>query len=763
MATRGSVLYFAIVDMSGVNCMYQTSLVQFVSIFMKSMDLSEKAALAQKRVNNIITTMTYITYRYINKGLYEAHKLTFIIVCCTKILVTAGLLTSGDIALFLRGGAGVDQASAPKKPFKWMTANDAWYNAIELSRSVKLFANLTNDMKVNESMWKQWYEHDEPESLPIPDYEEKLAAMPNTAAFLKLLLVRSLRLDRTNLVAKEFIARTEIVKLPSGTELPVMGHTFTEPITDTMEMIYEQSDCYTPTVFLLSKGSNPTDGVLGQARKLKIPAPPCVSMGEGMEIVGQKAIEAGAENGTWVMLENCELGMGLMVELEDMMGKLKETVHPNFRLWLSALPDKDFPLGLLQMSTKCTNEPPAGLKAGLLRSYTTMVDQDKLERIDGKEEGKMWRKLVYALSFLHSVVQERRKFGPLGWCIPYEYNQGDQFACSTFLEKHLYNGPISWPTVQYMVCDVQYGGKITDSLDRRMFSFYTSKWMTPETLADSFTFQPQNPILKIPNNFQYTVPDFEQLTQYRAYCATFPEIDSPEILGLHPNADLTYRQKSAKELIEIVGDTQPKGGGGGGGEGGPSKEDLVYEEAGKLYDRMPEDYIEDVYKQKIQSLGGLSIPLNMFLFQEIQRLQEVIEKVRNMLKQMRLAIKGEVVMTAELAGGIDAMGAMKAPRPWVYTVGGTEFSWIIPLISSWFNQLQLIDAQTRTWLEHNRPVSFWIQGFSNPAGFLTAAQQEVARKHSKAPQFWALDEMVYVTEGMAVVADNVYPNFIIFD
>jgi dynein heavy chain len=84
------VLYFAIVDMSGVNCMYQTSLVQFVTIFMQSMDLAEKAALAQKRVNNIIACMTYLCYRYINKGLYERHKLTFILVCCTKILITAG-------------------------------------------------------------------------------------------------------------------------------------------------------------------------------------------------------------------------------------------------------------------------------------------------------------------------------------------------------------------------------------------------------------------------------------------------------------------------------------------------------------------------------------------------------------------------------------------------------------------------------------------------------------------------------------------------
>jgi dynein heavy chain len=745
VATRGSVLYFAIVDMSGVNVMYQTSLVQFVDIFVQSMDEAEKAALAQKRVSNIIACMTYLTYRYINKGLYEKDKLTLLLVVTTKILVTAGMLTGQDIALFIRGAASLDRTTAPKKPFKWLTDDDAWYNAIQLSQSVKLFASLPADMQRNEAQWRAWFENDEPETLPVPDFEDKIAALPNTAGFLKLLLIRSLRLDRTNLVAREFVTKSESVKLPSGTDLPVMGPTFTDPVTDTMEIIYEQSDEVTPTIFLLSKGTNPTDGVIGMARKLKIPTPPCISMGEGMEIVGQRAIEAGSENGTWVMLENCELGMGLMVEMEDLLGKLRPTVHPNFRLWLSALPDADFPLGLLQMSTKCTQEPPAGLKAGIMRSFTVMVDQDKLERIDGQAEGIMWRKLVFTLCFLHSVVQERRKFGPLGWCIPYEYNQGDQYACLLFLEKHLYNGPISWPTVRYMVCDVQYGGKITDSLDRRLFQLYAAKYLTPDTLVEGYTFQPQQPILKIPGNFQYLVKDYLQLDEYKAYAASFPDIDSPEVLGLHPNADLSYRQSAARSLLEIVGNTQPKGGGGGGG-GGPSKEEIVYEQAGKLYSRMPEDYVEDAYKAKIQALGGLGVPLNMFLFQEIQRFQEVLELVRNMLKNIQLAIKGEVVMTDALADGIEAMGDARAPRPWIYTVGCTEFAWIIPSISSWYGQMLNIDKQTRTWMENGRPNSYWMAGFSNPAGFLTAMTQEVARKHSKAPQFWALDEMVYHAE-----------------
>lgn len=85
VATRGSVLYFAIVEMSGVNCMYQTSLTQFLGLFMDSMDKAEKATLSSKRVNNIIQEMTLIVYRYINRGLYEADKLTFVVLVTMKV------------------------------------------------------------------------------------------------------------------------------------------------------------------------------------------------------------------------------------------------------------------------------------------------------------------------------------------------------------------------------------------------------------------------------------------------------------------------------------------------------------------------------------------------------------------------------------------------------------------------------------------------------------------------------------------------------
>ena len=726
-ATRGSVLYFSIVEMSLVNVMYQTSLVQFLELFMGSMDKADKATLASKRVSNIIETMTYMTYRYINRGLYEQDKLTFVLLVTMKILVAADRLKNSDVTLLLRGGAALDINSVQKKLFQWMS-DEVWLNIVQLCQSNQFYCNLIKDITSNETEWKSWFEDNQPEQVPIPDYEQRLTDESDIGPFLRLLLVRCLRLDRSILMCKEFIRNTK-----------QMGAAYVEPVTDTIEMVFDDMEPEVPVIFLLSRGSDPTDGIIELCRKKKLPPPAVISLGEGQEPVALKAINAGIVNGTWVLLQNCELGLGLMNEMESLINKLKGGMDPNFRLFITALPNPEFPLGLLQMCSKVTNDPPAGLRAGLLRSYTpgVMVDQDRLERVDTP----LWRQLIFALCFLHSIVQERRKFGPLGWCIPYEYNNGDLQSCMLFLEKHLYNGDISWGTFQYMVSDVQYGGKITDSLDVRLFRTYTKEWLTDRTCEDDYSFTPESPLLKIPDDFEYRVNAFTEHGDYRKYIEQFPENDSPEIFGLHPNADLTYCVKEANALFKTLGDTQPKGG---GGDDGVSREDVVYEKASELLSRIPDDYEEDNYKAKIKKLGGMTVPMNIFLFQEIQRFQNVIAKTRFTLTQLQLAIMGEVVMSSELQETLQSIYDAKVPQTLALTLTGDEFSWRLPSLGLWFTSLLNRDEQYRSWLNSGRPNSFWLSGFFNPAGLLTAMKQEVTRKHKS--EKWALDDVVLFSQ-----------------
>lgn len=501
VATRGSVLYFSIVEISLANPMYQISLDQFLALFIQSMDEAEKSTLASKRVANIQDTMTYTTFRYVNRGLYETDKLTFLMILTMKVLVTAELLEARHVSLFLRGGASLDINSVKKKPnsLNWLS-NESWLNVLELASSCQFFSTLPSVMCSNVELWRKWYEDNQPEKLPVPEYDRRLQEHSEVGPFYKLLLLRAIRLDRTILTAKEFVRNT-----------PQMGVRYVEPVTDTIDGIYSEMLAEIPVIFLLSVGADPTDSIEQLARKKKCGVPAVVSLGEGQEVIAIKAMSAGATNGAWVLLQNCELGLGLMNDMEEFLANLRPSMHSGFRLFLTALPSQEFPLGLLQMCTKVTNEPPAGLQAGLLRSYTVMVDQDRLERVDTQQ----WRQLLFNLCFLHSIVQERRKFGPLGWCIPYEYNTGDLSACIQFLEKHLYSGQISWPTLQYMVSEVQYGGKITDDFDRRMFMMYAQAWLNPDVCEAEFSYNPEAPIYSIPDSFVYVIPDSTEISDYR--------------------------------------------------------------------------------------------------------------------------------------------------------------------------------------------------------------------------------------------------------
>lgn len=57
-------------------------------------------------------------------------------------------------------------------------------------------------------------------------------------------------------------------------------------------------------------------------------------------------------------------------------------------------------------------------------------------------------------------------------------------------------------------------------------------------------------------------------------------------------------------------------------------------------------------------------PLNIFLKQEVDRMQRVITTVRNTLRDLKLAIEGTIIMSENLKDALDNMFDARVPTFW---------------------------------------------------------------------------------------------------
>ncbi|KAM9858629.1 dynein axonemal heavy chain 10 [Aulostomus maculatus] len=707
-AKRGAILFFVLTEMALVNSMYQYSLASYLEVFDFSLRKSLPDSILLQRLKNIISTLTHNVYNYGCTGLFERHKLLFSFNMTIKLEQAEGRAPQEELEFFIKGNLSLEK-SKHKKPCEWLP-DQGWEDIVKLAELFpEKFGSLPDDVEKNPFDWKPWYDLDAPELSTLPvRYEETLSA------FQKLLLLRCFRVDRVYRAVTDYVTVT-------------MGERYVQPPVISLDAIYEQSTPFSPIIFILSPGSDPASDLMKLAErsgfggnKFKF-----LAMGQGQEKVALQLLEMAVSRGHWLMLQNCHLLVKWLKELEKSLERISRP-HPNFRLWMTTNPIQDFPIGILQKSLKVVTEPPNGLKLNM-RATFSKISHETMTACPHPA----FRSLLYVLAFFHAVVQERRKYGKIGWNVPYDFNESDFFVCMEILNTYLTKSHsqedtnIPWGSLKYLIGEVMYGGRAIDSFDRRILTVYMDEY-----LGDFLFYTFRRFHFFTNKDVDYKIPSDGPKNVYVDEIETLPLANTPEVMGLHSNAEIGYYTQAAKDMWAHLVDLQPQTGESGGSI---SRDEYISQVAQDIQNKLPKLFDLDLTRKK---LGTDISPTSVVLLQELERFNKLVVRMQRSLAELQRALAGEVGMSSELDEVARALFNGHIPAIWKKLAPDTLKS-----LGNWMSHFKRRYEQYKCWVDEGEPKVMWLSGLHIPESYLTALVQAACRKNS-----WPLDLSTLYTQ-----------------
>ena len=135
--------------------------------------------------------------------------------------------------------------------------------------------------------------------------------------------------------------------------------------------------------------------------------------------------------------------------------------------------------------------------------------------------------------------------------------------------------------MQYTAGHINYGGRVTDDWDRRCLMNILNDFYSDIVLNSEHSFSPSNiyhqldpstTMLKVKKDTIKKLYFFSCLQDYMKYIKSLPINDTPEIFGLHDNANITFAQNETFSLLNAITLLQPRASSGGSA----SREDVGY-------------------------------------------------------------------------------------------------------------------------------------------------------------------------------------------
>eukprot|EP01084_Bolivina_argentea_P202154 345460_1 len=365
------------------------------------------------------------------------------------------------------------------------------------------------------------------------------------------------------------------------------------------------------------------------------------------------------------------------------------------------------------------------------RSYneTIILLNENIQKLSHSSTQNNYKKLLFCLVFFHSLLLERRKFDSLGWNIPYTFTQSDFKTSSLILKNMLYlteqseEAEIPWNALKYLICDVVYGGRISDNNDRKLVNVYVHSFFNEKCIKIT------NYQLSELSNAMY-IPDggnqSNSIDTYIEYIDSLPiGDDHPMLFGQHPNADMSSHMKETNVLFDTLlsfeknikskeeeeSKTEEKTQ--------QTREDIIYDISQQLLNSIPQLFNISELKKKYISNDS---PLTVVMLQEIERYNLLLLTVQNSLINLQKGMRGLISISSELDLIANCVFNNKVPNLWKLISYPSLKS-----LPNWTNDLIKRCNQLSEWSIKGQPKIFWLSGFQFPSGFLTALLQTMAR------------------------------------
>ncbi|XP_054432748.1 dynein axonemal heavy chain 14 [Pteronotus mesoamericanus] len=790
-------------------------------------------------LKNSMDVLTRNIFKVVSPALFNRHKLCFSFLLCTTLMQNttpegppqgaAGAPSEEEWSIFLSSGRWASTKGVMPQPrldslyeacrnehLQWLSG-PRWKQCQHVRSQLEPFSLLCKSLLSNAPQWDafkdskavytlmstpfspenaSWEESKKPpEETELSDDNEELQSPVNfpwekLTPFQRLILIKILRPDRLKNAVRKFITEK-------------IGSDYIPRSEINLKESYKESTARTPLVLIHAHGVDLTDTLLKFAQELKGTAQhvTTISLGHGRADKAESLVaKALTQAEQWVFLQNCHLAASFMPRLRTIVESLNSpdvTVEPEFRLWLSSETDAAFPIPILQKSLKIAVEKPIGLKSNLLKTFGYSGSGEVTEEIFEKTDcGPWWKKLLFGLCFFNAVINERKKYGILGWNIDYEFSSSDFKVAMKVLENTLTTqAAVPWQALRYQIGDVIYGGRVTDPWDQLCLNALLCKFCHPDMLRGDCGFSSEE--------IYPPVPEPASMEDYVHIIQALPDEDPHELLEVHPEATRGFREIQGQNFIDDLTVLQPRTT-----PTSPlisreqSKDKLVMEIVSDMLKRLPlavekEEYTGAqsslkcimsgfIWESLCKGLTGydplIHCVLLTFLNQEIERFDKLLFVIHESLKDLQLAVKGEIALSQELEETLESLLTTRVPPLWqkyAYKSCKPLSSWVNDLIQrlNFFNTwakmaytaihqryIRFITAQKRSVPfphpgptqpkdEENNffggfPARYWLPAFFFPQAFLAAVLQDYGRS-----QGLSMDALTFTHHVISDTAD----------